>query len=489
MKRTNRNFIPDIKNPSPDYYCTWQTQLYATADGKPQAQRAILGEHALFDCKKPFGWAYFHEKARKDLFFVMDDSWDVPFSGDSAFYGSLILNEEKFPMAVSSGKNNSQALRNLSDRICALGWKGLGGWIHAGESAVFKKELSSEAYWQKRLEDAKEGGIAYWKVDWGKRANDINFRRMLTSLGKKIAPALVIEHAVRKETVTFADVYRTYDVPAIMSIPITMEKIADFADIPNDSFHALLNCEDEVYLAAAGGFTMGVMRHPYEGAFVNGKTDISFPPLHRNIKTKMYEVIRAAHWHRIAPAFCGSMTVSSSALHDTWRFLNPNEEMEAWWFDMPMAQSCIRDSIFAQTAPSAIARNCDLPEILPDSNGMIPYVVVSENPCGAFSVATLGRTMEREYVFPRCDVSVRVGMAATVGVFGEYRNLILKTERKEKPTVFMQDLAADFAYDITGRIHFSNGIITIPGDLISKIGTSEQPMDDTSEPGVLIALR
>ena len=69
MKKTEMNLVPDIVNPSPDYYCTWQTQLYATCDGKPARQRAILGEKAFFDTEKPFGWAYFYEKARGDLFF------------------------------------------------------------------------------------------------------------------------------------------------------------------------------------------------------------------------------------------------------------------------------------------------------------------------------------------------------------------------------------------------------------------------------------
>jgi hypothetical protein len=92
MHKTDINLIPDVINPSPDYYCTWQTQLYATCDGKPPAQRAIITEKALFDQEKPFGWAYFYEKARRDLFIVMDDSWDVPLNGDRSFYGSLLLN-------------------------------------------------------------------------------------------------------------------------------------------------------------------------------------------------------------------------------------------------------------------------------------------------------------------------------------------------------------------------------------------------------------
>ena len=57
MKQINENLIPNTVNPSPDYYCTWQTQLYATCDGKPAAQRAVIGERALFDSESVDGQA------------------------------------------------------------------------------------------------------------------------------------------------------------------------------------------------------------------------------------------------------------------------------------------------------------------------------------------------------------------------------------------------------------------------------------------------
>ena len=74
------------------------------------------------------------------------------------------------------------------------------------------------------------------------------------------------------ETIPFSDTFRTYDVPALMSIPMTMEKIKLYACNvePNEDFSALLNCEDEAYIAAAGGFAMGIMRHPFTGAFPDG---------------------------------------------------------------------------------------------------------------------------------------------------------------------------------------------------------------------------
>ena len=42
LKKTSVNLIPDTSNTSPDYYCTWQTQLYACSNIGPQGQRRTL---------------------------------------------------------------------------------------------------------------------------------------------------------------------------------------------------------------------------------------------------------------------------------------------------------------------------------------------------------------------------------------------------------------------------------------------------------------
>ncbi len=110
MQKTNKNYIPDAKNTTPDYYCTWQTQLYATCDGKPEAQRANITEQALFSGTKPFGWTNFYPDIRKDLYLVMDDSWDVPLSDYKDYHGSFVLNRDKFP-TYADEKNNAKALK------------------------------------------------------------------------------------------------------------------------------------------------------------------------------------------------------------------------------------------------------------------------------------------------------------------------------------------------------------------------------------------
>lgn len=515
MKRTTLNFIPDLPNPSPDYYCTWQTQLYATCDGKPEKQRESICERSLFAQEKPYGWAYFYEPARRDLLFVMDDSWDVPLSGDSSYYGSLVLNEEKFPEAVRCAREmepenqqmdeNARALSSLVDRMKNLGWKGLGGWVCAQEAQCFSDGCTEEQYWTKRLQQAEQSGFSYWKVDWGAKCEDAAFRRRMTDLGKQYAADLVIEHAKTKEILPYCDVFRTYDVPAIMSIPMTMQKLAvllsDIMSEQNSSKamagdvernadrQRLINCEDEAYIAAAGGFTMGIMRHPHQGAFVNGKPDMAFPNLHRNLKTKMYEVVRAARWHRAAPAFdafYGTVTVGEQQLCDTWKLEKPEEEVEAWWLREPSLVANMEQNRIKQYAPAQIARNCTAPHAEADENGMLPYMVSSKNPNGVFSIATLGRTEERTYKLPHCNVTADIGDTKLLGVFGEYKNLTVKRCGAAVQAIFMQDIAGECAYDVTDEIQIKGDTCVIPGWLIQQIGTSAQPEGDTSEPGVVV---
>ena len=165
-EKTTVNLVPDTVNPTPDYYCTWQTQLYATNDGKPAEQRKIIGEKALFSPEKPYGWAYFYEKALGDLLFIMDDSWDVPPDNDERYFGSLILNGEKYPEAVGKAQSNADAIKRLSERMKSIGWKGLGGWVCAQEAAIFG-DSDRDTYWAERLKDADAAGFSYWKVDWG----------------------------------------------------------------------------------------------------------------------------------------------------------------------------------------------------------------------------------------------------------------------------------------------------------------------------------
>ena len=155
---------------------------------------------------------------------------------------------------------------------------------------------------------------------------------------------------------------------------------------------------------------------------------------------------------------------------------------------MPLVADCMKNNLLCINAPAAISRNTLLPEVREDVNGFVPFCVASRNPNGVFSVATLGRTVGRKYFIPKCDVTLCISDADTVGVFGEYKNLILETDRKEFKQILMQDLADDMASDVTDSVLVRENRIIIPGELISKVGTMAQPETDTSEPGIVISL-
>ena len=473
------NLIEDKDNPTPDYYSTWQTQLFRADNGGPEKQRENMTENNIFGCGAAQGWVKFYKDARKDLIFVMDDSWDVPLEGYEKYYGSLELDKSKFPSFYV--KNDPQkSLEKLVKEVKSFGWKGLGGWVCAQESAVCPARTTEE-YWKERLKRCQNAGFCYWKVDWGNRAKELAFREMLTELKRQLAPDVVIEHAMLPDSIAFAEVFRTYDVPAIMSIPMTMRKTADCLTKTDGG---MINCEDEVYIAAALGCVMGVMRHPLSGNLPCGQPDLSFPALHRNLKTKISEVTRAARWHRMAPAFGVKKietNIGRNILTDYWDIKEQNTEIEKWWG--------YKDSDrMEKTAPCAISRNMTIPRVKPDNNGYIPYIVSSKNPNGIISVAALGRTVGREYLMPECEVEIEGGKAKMFGIFGEYEKLIINTEI-ENPRVFIQDIAGDTAFDITEKVDYRNKKIIICGKLIHDVGTMCNAKNDTSEPGAVLAMK
>ena len=58
----------------------------------------------------------------------------------------------------------------------------------------------------------------------------------------------------------------------------------------------------------------------------------------------------------------------------------------------------------------------------------------------------------------------------------------------EDKKIFAQDLASDKAVDITNECVVEKNIVKISGELISKIGKSENCFADKSKPGLVIKL-
>jgi len=511
------NLIPDVPGTAPNYWCTWSIQNYIYGQGDegfdPKELIGFTGaKHARNNLNEELligkeGWAKnFFSKIRNDLFIVLDDGWDVPLNTppeSNEHFSSFYLDDGKFPSCKGIPQ---ERLKKLSDVVKNHGWRGIGLWVAAQEATKYKSkdDPKSEAYWKERIDWSKHAGILYWKVDWGKKMSRIAFRRFLTNQAREMYPNLTIEHtamdvplnnynsegnitpiSIRKRVklLEFSDVLRLYDVTPPLSIPTTLDRLAHVLKEAKSSENAkhLINCEDEVYLAAALGCTMGVMRYSLSGLRPGEDLDL-FDIGTRQVKKRMDEVIRAVRWHRIASPFgVGKTTVyiDKKNLYDSWNF----KEGETWHIES------IGKTI-KQKAPARVSRGIKLPIV--DIIGEPPYIVACKNPNGAISIATLARTSpEKGYFHPKAEISLDIdSISDPIGIFGYYKELSLNfNDLTDIKSIWAQDLVAHEAFEISNEIQILEDKLIIPGNIIEKHGLSASSKNDCSDPGILISLK
>lgn len=213
------NLIPDTPSESPDYFCTWNIQGYVVNYKDSESTRYVMNEDYLFGNKKFHNWINCFPSIKEDLFFVMDDSWDIPQNVNSTsnpYLGSVEPDIQRFPSLKGDA---TERLTMLVKRVKEAGWKGLGGWVCA-QKPENKQDIDEVSYWTEKLKIHHKAGFSYWKVDWGARARDRQWREMLSNLKKEYAPDLWIEHACENNFIEFSDVFRTYDVENITAQPV-----------------------------------------------------------------------------------------------------------------------------------------------------------------------------------------------------------------------------------------------------------------------------
>jgi hypothetical protein len=513
------NLIPEQPGKTPSYWCTWGAQNYAIAgmdDTSWNMPYNNLDEVKLF--QDP-GWAVSSfDRVRPDLYLLFDVGWDTPAGIDIEHerwrLGSLEVDTGRFPSCTGSPP---ERLTKLNRLVQLAGWRGAAIWVAPqavgeGRDGFLYDPPALEAYYRQRARWSREAGIEYWKVDTGLRGEDIHYRRMLNEIAAQEAPGLVLEHAIplgplndeatpwanvktnssgryrhwdnggilrrALELVSFSDVLRTYDVTNQLSVATTLDRVAAIlAEAPDSAGTGLLNAENELYLAAALGCAFGAMRHP-DWRVAPGK-DYD-PYLWRR---RSDEVTRAARWQRIAPAFGrhNRFEQSDELLTDAWLF----REGDTW-------ATFYYNRLFEQTAPARVARNMNLPEVIPADNGELPYVVAAKHPEGPVSVATLPRTAPDRGIFhPLAHVTLELpGSDNPLGVFGRYASLTLHLPQPiSGRAVWIQDLAGDRAVDVTAALGIHDRRLVIPGELIDRAGTSAGTSGDLSDAGLVLILR
>ncbi len=443
---------------------------------------------------------------RSSLYFVFDDGWDVPYglhNNEHGDFGSLIVNDKRFPFCTGEPK---ERLKALADRVASFGWKGTGIWVCAGGKGEVNSHLFTceerERYWRERLQWSKYAGISYWKVDWGCYGNNVDFRCQLNAWKSEEYPELIIEHAgvcgpisgINQsdlspqqsgrfadweerpqewgKLVAFSDIIRTYDVSPFLSVPTTIDRVQYLLRIGECiRSNTIINAEDEAYICAALGLAIGIMRNQLRNR--SGK------PFCRNTT----ETIRAVRWlTAFAPPYpigIGETRFGKYILTDFCHFDGRN-----CWI------SSYGDRDIPQGAPALVARNCHLPgiEYLTDEK---PYVVLSMHPNEAVSLAVLPRFSEKTGRHtPPVKITIRQHIHNPVtGVFGYLEELtIIYDAALSGKRIMVQDLADDTAEDITDKCVIADTYFTVSGSILSNIGTKANAPDDASEPGVVITL-
>ena len=511
------NLIPDTPGKTPNYWCTWGIQNYSLTEVANMASwtgpASNLNECLLFDDP---GWAarYF-DKVRGDLYLLFDAGWDVPvgIDGDKERwrFSPFLPDPARFPSCTGAP---AEQLRKLDELCKQAGWRGAGLWSAPqipgeGRDGFTAHPATAEGYWRERAHWTHEAGIEYWKIDTGHHGGSAEYRRMLTRLARQEAPGLVLEHAPVSgpfndvavpwsdtlaanacryrspdgvlqralDFLAFSDILRTYDASAHLSIATTLDRVAQLftEGKVEPGTRGLVNCEDEVYLAAALGCTTGILRHPLW--LPRPGSDYDPAQFHRRID----EVTRAVRWQRLAPAFGvkeAATILDDRVLFDKWLFREG--DCWAWW---------VAGQEIIQGAPARVARGMPLPAVL--TEGEPPFVVSSRHPNGAVAVATLTRTLTGEGIFlPLSDVTIEVGAGkASTGIFGRYRSLTLNLAAPlGSRRVWAQDLAGEEAINITDKISATEKRIVLTGELIDQIGLSAAMLGDLSYPGLVVKI-
>lgn len=467
------NIIPPLKITSPDYWCTWETQyglarqlfgsdtaeesLAFAGDQGARRARDVLNEEAFFG--KP-DLANQFEEVRNSLFLILDDGWDVGYgahpSDDRQAFGSLCLNEARFP---SCKVTPTERLRALNDRIKAHGWRGIGIWVCAQKTGAegtlpFEPNAETYAYWQEKILMSQEAGVLYWKVDWGRLSHCEAFRKMLTDMGKELYPELIIEHAFcgaplngdvscgkirfaddRKcaegalRFAAFSEVFRSYDVTPALSVPTTLDRLCHLLTPQS----GLINCEDELYIGAVLGCTVGIMRS------------------HLTENKKLDEVTATIRWHSVAPAFSGyERNLSEDSKTDTFLF-GPDDT----WF------SSVWEKNVSQSAPRIMARNAPLPKVEGEDS---PYILLSRNPNGVYSVGAISSGLKKE---TPPTVSFEADEPPYIGVFGAFGKLTVSLSKKPR-RAYIQSLIRGEAREIFPE----DNLLVLSGDLLRALHTS-----------------
>ena len=479
-----------------DYWCTWGVQNGLVASHAQRDVSATPGDQGARGAREsideklvfgPDGWADFFPSSRAGMYMMLDDGWDVAHgvhpNAEMNKFGSLEPAADRFG---SFGATPEERLAGINRALRDRGWHGTGLWVAA------------QNFDERKLETSARAGIGYWKVDWGKHSASNEYRRRISECKRRIYPELIVEHmpfrssvfndwdpvkgagSGRKpeepdgaivERMSFSDVIRIYDMLGPTETATALERIrylSRAAELGGNG--TVLNVEDNPVLGAVLGHAFGLMRYPRPEARYSctvGSLGID-------------EVNRALAWRRFAPVFGATVTyptvVSDARIEASFVFRRGQGwDVGAWGREV------------RQNAPAVMARGMKLPEVT-YLDGRRPFVVSSRHPNGALSLGVLAPLSQNAMMTPSASVCLdaRLEKGVPLGVFGHLESLTLK-DADPSAKVLIRDLLSAADEDITRDVVRTNGMITLLGTTLARVGRKTRS-SDPSCPGFLVRL-
>jgi len=506
------NLVPSEPATAPNYWCTWYAQNYWIGRGTDLQNlssvtnsnaRDELTYESLFNEKD--GWATtFLPRGRSDYIFLIDHGWQTKLAEERIASGpaffNLVTDPRDFPKY--SHLHPKERLRVFNDEIKSLGWNSLGLWTRGN---VTPEQAETFVKWSKHAD------IRYWKIDGGDTREFNSFKAK-----QKFYPELILEYVTGAggninpkwdqdlpsypsvyeiggrlqkpmlKCLQYSDTFRTYDTSPLLMSATTLRRTHDIlkqtAGVPK--YRAVLNVQDDCNTAIGLGVLVASKRHPN----INERT-YKGKDLHHQLSGKrcmqkrINEAERFGRWARIAPAFSagqGSYLASDSELIDRCVFT----PWDTW-------AKQTYGKMVSQSAPAVIARSMPLPTV--EIDGPPPFVCATTYPNGPLGIATEGRVSpDDQWFHPRAKVTVKVKDAnQPIGIAGHYQVLVLEfaASLEDLRHVWAQDLLADEAVDIKSQVTIEGNTLSIPGDLIDRIGTAAGDEGDISAPSMVLQLQ
>ena len=314
----------------------------------------------------------------------------------------------------------------------------------------------------------------YWKVDWGIYCNDVKYRKMLVRLTKKYYPELIIENAMcinpvngfnngeeeqykymfpwNKEmfnyidkVTKFSEVFRSYDVTEELSTNSTLARLTYLLKKSN----AIINAEDELYLAAVLNCSYGIERTPYSTVTATTKNI--------NFNFKCNEVKAAINYRRISPVFKRTpLRTSKEQFLDEYSF-------GGYWCDN------VTNATVKQLCPARVSRNTSLPKVKAIKE--VPYVVCCKDLNNNYAIGTFKRINYENDDKYLVDVSVKINQVVkNIAIFSnQIKKLKVKfTENVNFSKIVLVNLMNKSRRDVTNKIILKDNQLIINYEELTK---------------------